>query len=346
MKRILLSFALALAAVSAFALPKVHIIATGGTIAGTASGNGYTAGQVTIQDILDAVPGLAEKADLDYEQFCNIGSQNMDETIWLKLAKRVNEVQNSGKYDAIIITHGSDTMEETAFFLNLTTHNEKPIVLVGSMRPSNSPEADGPGNLMVALETAISPDSIGKEVMCCMDKTIYYAGSVFKSDSHAIDAFDDVKPDFVTPHNNNTGFDIDDLVELPKVGIIYGYGGCSTLPLQAFIDAEYDGVVLAGVGGGNFYQPVQDLAVQAVKKGMKVVRATRCPFGGVYTNGGEVDDYALGFIASGILNPQKARILLMLALTRTTNTNYLRYYFSHAVTNDSPVSMATEKDDN
>jgi len=334
MKRVFGLFVFLFLFVSSYALQKVHVIATGGTIAGTSKDGGYDAGQVGIDVLLAAVPELKEIADLDYEQFCNIGSQDMDETIWLNLAKRINLLLSDNKYDGIVITHGSDTMEETAYFLNLTTHSTKPIVIVGSMRPSDSPEADGPANLLVAVKAAADCANEGKEVMCCLGQKLFEAGSVFKNDAHAIDAFASVTPDCYMPHNQNSGFDISKIESLPKVGIIYGYGGCSELPLQAFIDAGYDGVVLAGVGGGNFYKAVGDLAQEAVSKGMKIVRSTRCPYGGVYTEGGEVDDLSLGYIAAGCLNPQKARILLMLALTLTKDTSTIRDFFENGVTLD------------
>ena len=346
MKKIFTLIVMCFMTVWVFALPKIHIIATGGTIAGTSSGSGYDAGQVSIEDILAAVPELNNYAELDYEQFCNIGSQDMDDHMWLSLAKRINQVLQGDTYDAVVVTHGTDTMEETAYFLNLTTHSPKPIVLVGSMRPSDSPEADGPKNLIVAVKTAVDPESAGKEVMCCLGEKIFEAGSVFKNDSHAIDAYAAVTPDYYMPHDENTGFDISNIETLPKVGIIYGYGGCSTLPLQAFMDDDFDGVVLAGVGGGNFYGPVQELAEQAVAKGMKIVRSTRCPYGGVYTEGGEVDDLQLGFIAAGCLNPQKARILLMLALTTTTDTETIRQYFSQAIiTEMASIRIAQSRKD-
>jgi L-asparaginase len=139
--------------------PNIHIIATGGTIAGKSSECGYKAGESSIEEILAAVPELKKIANLDFEQFCNIGSQDMDETIWLSLAKRVNEVLALGMYDGVVITHGTDTMEETAYFLNLTVHSPKPIVLVGSMRPSDAPDADGPANLLVAVKAAANGEN-------------------------------------------------------------------------------------------------------------------------------------------------------------------------------------------
>ena len=310
-------------------LPKVHIIATGGTIAGTSTDIGYDAGKVSIETILQAVPELAQYAELDYEQFCNIGSQDMSEIIWLPLAKRVNQVLESGIYDAVLITHGTDTMEETAFFLNLTIHNPKPVILVGAMRPSDVKDADGPLNLLKAVQTIVKPDAVGKEVMCCLGGKVYEAGAAFKNDTHSLDPLSETSVDWYLPHNVNTGFFIDNLEELPEVGIVYGYGSNSTVALEAFVDVGYKGIVFAGVGDGNLNQAALDLAAQAAKNGVMIVRSSRIPFGGVYTEGGEVDDEKLGFIASGSLSPQKSRILLMLALTNTLDIDTIRSYFLH-----------------
>lgn len=312
-------------------LPKIHIIATGGTIAGVSSEIGYDAGKASIESILDAVPELSEYADFDYEQFCNIGSQDMSEGIWLPLAKRVNEVLATYAYDAVLITHGTDTMEETAFFLNLTIHNPKPVILVGAMRPSDAKDADGPSNLIKAVQTIVGHDAVGKEVMCCLGGKVYEAGAVFKNDTHSPDPLSVTTPDWYLPHNEDTGFYVDELAELPKVGILYGYAGSSLPALDAFLDAGYKGVVFAGVGDGNLNAEVMDRAAEAAESGVKIVRSARIPYGGVYTEGGEVDDEKLGFIASGSLSPQKSRILLMLALTFTHDTDTIRSYFRDGV---------------
>ena len=312
-------------------LPKVHIIATGGTIAGTSTDIGYDAGKVSIETILQAVPELTRYAELDYEQFCNIGSQDMDENIWLSLAKRVNQVLDSGKYDAVLITHGTDTMEETAFFLNLTIHNPKPVILVGSMRPSDSNDADGPLNLLKAVQTIAKPDAVGKEVMCCLGGKVYEAGAAFKNDTRSLSPISETSVDWYLPHNVNTGFFVDNLEELPEVGIVYGYGSNSTIAMEAFIDAGYKGIVFAGVGDGNLNQATLDLAAKAVKNGVVIVRSSRVPYGGVYTEGGEVDDGKLGFVASGSLSPHKSRILLMLALAATRDIDTIRSYFRQGV---------------
>lgn len=327
----LITILLCLIAQGVWALPKVHVIATGGTIAGTSSGSGYTPGQVVIEDLIAAVPELVNYAELDFEQYCQIGSQDMDETIWLGLSKRIDEVLATGQYDGIVVTHGTDTMEETSYFLNLTLKSNRPVILVGSMRPSDAPDADGPKNLLVAVKAAANAENVDHEVMCCINETLYPASGVYKNNSREIDAFAANEPDYYMPHNADNGFDISSIEALPQVGIIYGYGGCSELPLKAFVDAHFDGVVLAGVGDGNFRKPVQEIAEQAVKDGMQIVRATRCPHGGVYTEGGEVEDLELGFIPSGSLNPQKARVLLMLALTVTNDTELIREFFSKPI---------------
>ena len=312
-------------------LPKVHIIATGGTIAGTSTDIGYDAGKVSIETILQAVPELTRYAELDYEQFCNIGSQDMDKSIWLSLAKRVNQVLDGGLYDAVLITHGTDTMEETAFFLNLTVHSSKPVILVGAMRPSDASDADGPSNLLKAVQTIVKPAAVGKEVMCCLGGKVYEAGAAFKNDTQSLDPIAETAVDWYLPHNSNTGFFIDDLEELPEVGIVYGYGSSSTIALEAFISADYEGIVFAGVGNGNMNQATLDLSEQAAKNGVVIVRSSRISYGGVYTEGGEVDDEKLGFIASGSLSPQKSRILLMLALTTPWSIDTIRTYFQHGV---------------
>lgn len=312
-----------------FALPRVHIIATGGTIVGTTEKGayGYNAGQVEVSQLLSSVPQLGKLAEIDYEQLCQIGSQDMNETIWLQLAQRINFLQRQCQYDGIVVTHGTDTMEETAYFLNLTTYGACPVILVGAMRPSDAPHADGPNNLITAVKAAINRKNSHREVLCCLGGKIYEAGSVFKNNTREVEAFASNQTKRVVPPTASTSFDIEGVTELPKVGIVYGYAGCSTLPFQSFVEAGYDGVVIAGVGMGNLYAAVDTIAMTAVQQGMAVVRSSRVPYGGVYTALGETDDYQKGYIAAGDLNPQKARILLMLALLQTRDTKRLRSFF-------------------
>ena len=344
LKKLLVLTAL-VASLNLGAKPKVRIIATGGTIAGvsvTSSSTAYTAGQVGIQTLMDAVPQMMYLADVSGEQLVNIGSQDMNDEVWLKLAKRVNQILNEEGYDAVVITHGTDTMEETAYFLNLTVKSDKPVILAGSMRPSTAISADGPANLYNAVAAAASPRSKGMGVLCCMNNQLLDARTVIKTHTIDCDTFEGGPSGIIgyvyngkayylqTPNNKhtiNSIFDVSKLDRLPKVGIVYGYANASPLPMQAFVDAKFDGIVLAGVGDGNFYKDVFDVAVKAQEKGIQIVRSSRCPTGPTCLNG-EVDDEKYHFVASLSLNPQKARILLMLALTQTHDWEEIQSFFT------------------
>lgn len=167
--------------------PNVYILATGGTIAGTgksATASGYTAGQVAIQSLIDAVPQMQDVANVTGEQVVNIGSQDMNDQVWLTLAKRINELLAQSNVDGIVITHGTDTMEETAYFLNLTVKSDKPVVLTGAMRPSTAMSADGPLNLYNSVVTAADPSSKGRGVMIVMNGLILGAHSTQKNEYH------------------------------------------------------------------------------------------------------------------------------------------------------------------
>lgn len=344
-KRILSMLTLLLVvAIVAVAKPKIRIIATGGTIAGagtSATGSAYSAGQVGVQTLIDAVPQMLDLADVSGEQLVNIGSQDMNDEVWLKLAKRINQLLNNEGYDGVVVTHGTDTMEETAYFLNLTVHSDKPVILVGSMRPSTGISADGPANLYGAVAAAASANSKGRGVMCCMNNILLDAKDVIKTHTTDVATFQGGnygKIGYVyngeaiynrTPENLHTTkseFDVTGLTSLPKVGIVYGYSNCSPLPMQAFVDAKFDGIVLAGVGDGNFYKDVFDVALKARQKGINIVRSSRVPTGPTCLNG-EVDDTKYQFVASLTLNPQKARVLLMLALTKTHDWQKIQEYF-------------------
>ena len=324
------------------AKPKIRIIATGGTIAGvsaSATSSAYGAGQVGIQTLIDAVPQIKELADVSGEQLVNIGSQDMNDAVWLKLAKRINQLL-SGDYDGVLVTHGTDTMEETAYFLSLTVHSDKPVILVGSMRPSTAISADGPANLYNGVAALVDPSSKGHGVMACMNNQLIDAKSLIKTHTTDCATFKGTygevgyvyngKPYYIFEptyrHTTRSIFNVDNLEKLPKVGIIYGYANCSTLPIEAFFKADFDGIVLAGVGDGNFYKDVFDVAVQAQKSGTQIVRSSRVPTGPTCLNG-EVDDSKYHFVAALNLNPQKARVLLQLALTKTRDWQQIQKYF-------------------
>ena len=325
--------------------PKIRIIATGGTIAGvsaSATSSAYGAGQVGVQTLIDAVPQVKEIADISGEQLVNIGSQDMNDEVWLKLAKRINDLLNKEGYDGVLVTHGTDTMEETAYFLSLTVHSDKPVVLVGSMRPSTAISADGPANLYNGVCTLVDPSSKGHGVMACMNNELFEAKALIKTHTTDVSTFKgglygemgyvyNGKPYFlhkpVAKQGLSSEFDVSSLTSLPKVGIVYGYANASALPFEAFVNAKYNGIVVAGVGDGNFYKDVFEAAVKAQNSGIQIVRSSRVAFGPTNLNG-EVDDAKYHFIASLNLNPQKARVLLMLALTKTKDWQKIQQYFN------------------
>lgn len=328
----------------ASAKPKVMILATGGTIAGsaeTATMAGYTAGVATVDQLISAVPQMQNIAEISGMQISNIGSQEMNDQVWLKLAIEINRLFKENKCDAVVITHGTDTMEETAYFLNLVINSDKPVVLAGAMRPSTAISADGPMNLYKAVVAATSPEAKGKGVMVMMNDYILGADDVTKLNSTNVDAFScpNLGPlgqvigdnayftrSPMTRHTINSEFSVEGLTKLPAVEVLIGYANASAIPAKAIIDAKVEGVVHAGVGNGNIYPDVMTELDRAVKNGIHVVRASRIPVGMVPMNG-EVSDTDHGYIASGFHNAPKSRVLLMLALTKTKDLNEIRRIF-------------------
>jgi len=325
--------------------PNIVILATGGTIAGAAATGtqpGYTSGAVTIDAMLAAVPGIKDLANIKGEQISNVGSQDMSFDIMLTLAKRINQLLAAGDVDGIVVTHGTDTMEETAYFLNLVVKGDKPVVMVGSMRPSTAVSADGPLNLYNAVGVASDPNTKGRGVLVVMNDWIHAAHSLTKTSTTAIQTFMSPlrglvgvanygKNDyFNTPrwkHTTQSEFDIANVTRLPRVDIVFA---CADMPAD-LIDASVangaKGIVIAGVGNGNMNKASLEAAARAVKKGVVVVRSTRVATGTVGRNV-EVNDDELGFVASDELNPQKSRILLSLALLKPRKTAEIQNLFT------------------
>jgi L-asparaginase len=328
----------------AYALPKIKIVATGGTIAGAQADvkeAGYKAGTFRVEDLINAVPQLKTLADLSGEQIVNIGSQDMNNEVWLKLAKRVNELLKQPDVDGIVITHGTDTLEETGYFLNLVVKSSKPVVLVGSMRPATSISAEGPMNLYNAVAVAANPDAKGRGVMAVLNDEIHYTREIQKQNSTQLDTFKSPnrgraglvntgtvyffsKP--VPKHTAETEFSIEGADSLPRVEIIYAYANVGREFIDAAVKAGVKGIVLAGVGDGNATAPAIEALQEAAKKGVAVVRSSRTGSGVVARNM-ELNDDKMGFIASMELNPQKARVLLMLGLMKTNDTKKLQEFF-------------------
>jgi L-asparaginase len=325
-------------------LPNIVILATGGTIAGAAATGtqaGYTSGAVTIDAMLTAVPGVKDLANVKGEQISNVGSQDITLAIMLTLAKRINVLLAQNDVDGIVVTHGTDTMEETAFFLNLVVKSEKPVVMVGSMRPSTAVSADGPLNLFNAVGVAVDPRSRGRGVLVVMNDWIHGAHSLTKTSTTAIQTFMSPlrgvvgissygKNDFyntpVWKHTTGSEFDVASVTRLPRVDILYACADMSPDLIDAAVANGAKGIVIAGVGNGNMNQASLDAAARAAKRGVVVVRSSRVVTGTVGRNV-EVNDDELNLIASDELNPQKSRVLLMLALLTPRGTADIQNLF-------------------
>jgi L-asparaginase len=271
----------------------------------------------------------------------SIGSQDMNDAIWLRLATRVNAVLADPAVDGVLITHGTDTMEETSYFLSLVVRSEKPLVMVGSMRPATAISADGPGNLHDAVTVAADAGARGKGALVVLNDTVHYARNVTKTDTTAVQTF--ASPNrgpagvvhtgsvsWFEPMDRRLGkaseFSVEGLDRLPRVDVIYAHAGMSADLVDAAVRNGAQGIVLAGVGDGNASAAALDALSRARQAGVVVVRSTRLPSGIVLRNS-EVDDDARGFVASGEMNPAKSRVLLQLALTRTRDPVRIQQMF-------------------
>lgn len=326
------------------AKPNVMVLATGGTIAGAQpkpGEAGYKAGSYSVDALIQAVPGLEKLAAVKGEQISNIGSQDMNDAVWIKLARRVNELQAIPEVSGIVITHGTDTMEETGYFLNLVVKGDKPVVLVGSMRPATALSADGPMNLYNATAVAIDPAARGRGVLVVMNDDIHYARETEKTNTTSLQTFYSPnrgragtvnfgKARFYSPpvpkHTSGSAFagNVPDV--LPSVSIVYAHANVGKEQVDAAVAAGAKGIVLAGVGDGNATAAMVDALAAAAKKGIVVVRSSRVGSGTVARNV-ELDDDKLGFVAALELNPQKARVLLQQALTKTSDVAAIQSMF-------------------
>ena len=325
-------------------LPRVIILATGGTIAGAGAASdraGYTAGKIPIDDLIGSIPTVKKIADITGEQIASVGSQDMTIDIWKKLAVRANEIFAKNEADAIVVTHGTDTQEETGYFLDLLVKSEKPVVLTGSMRPATAISADGPKNLYDAITVAIDPKSKGRGVLVSFNEGIFDSREVMKLSTTKTNAFGspntgpigqayDGRVEYyqssVREVNVSTPFAVAADTKLPRVDIVYMYADAPADEIDLLISKKVDGIVIAGVGNGNFNKAYTEAVKRAVAAGIIVCRASRTPSGRVVLHD-EINDDELGTIVSDDLTPQKARILLMLGLTKTKDKKQLQEYF-------------------
>ncbi len=310
---------------------RVRILATGGTIAGEAAGATearYRSAEIGVGPLIAAVPGVRSLAILHGEQFSQTGSQDMNEELWCSLAARINVLFNTTEADGVVVTHGTDTAEETGYFLQLCVRSRCPVVLTGAMRPASSLSADGPLNLYNAVAVAADRNAQGRGVIVVINDDLHSAREVTKSNTTDVHAFISPGPGllgtasfgkvryFRSPsrrHTADSEFSIDSATRLPRVDILYAHAGIAPDLVGSSVSHGARGIVVAGVGNGNVPAGVVRALAEAAKSGVVVVRSTRVGSGEV-ARGIEVDDDALGFVAADQLNPQKSRVLLQLCL--------------------------------
>ena len=325
-------------------LPNVVVLATGGTIAGAAASDvqaGYTSGQLGVEQLLAAVPQARKLANLRGEQISNIGSQDMNDEVWIKLATRVNELVAMPDVAGVVITHGTDTIEETAYFLNLVVKSRKPVVMTAAMRPSTALSADGPLNFYNAVAIAANKDAAGRGVLVVVNDWIHGASSLTKTSTTAVQTFLSPVSGLIGtvaygipewyrgPVGKNTAsseFSVDKKTVLARVEIIMANENMDGALINAAAAAGAKGIVIAGVGNGNMTKAALDALAAQAKKGIVCVRASRVATGQVGRNV-EVDDDKMGFVAALDHNPQKSRVLLRLALTKTSDPKTIQRYF-------------------
>lgn len=316
----------------------VVILATGGTIAGVGEAGrtiGYRPGALTVEDLLGAVPGLQEVAPVQALQFCNLNSDDITGEIWLELTRTINRLAENPHVAGFVVTHGTDTLEETAYFLNLTLKTAKPVVLTGSMRPSTSFSPDGPMNLYQAVCVAASPQAVGKGVLAVFSDHIYAARSVTKTSTYHVMAISAGEMGSIgivrdrevylyeTPakrHTLDTPFDVSTLERLPRVSVIY-FAVDADPALLRWAAEHADGLVIAGAGAGEYSQAFKEVISTLT---IPVVASSRID-DGVITQDSVL---CANTIAADNLPAQKAAILLRLALTLTTDPAAIRAMFS------------------
>ncbi|GAA5842074.1 hypothetical protein JCM9279_002775 [Rhodotorula babjevae] len=310
-------------------LPRTLIIATGGTIAGSSDSNTdtttYTAGTVGIEQLIVAVPELLNVSNVDGIQFSNIASESISDGMALNLSRLVNRAlcSNKSEWDAVVITHGTDTLEETAFFIDATLQCDKPVVVSGAMRPSTAIGADGGNNLLSAVTTAVTPSSRNRGTLIVLNDRICQAWYCQKTQANTVDTFASPEQGYVgtllstKPLYYSTAaqptfkrvYDLSNVTSLPPVEVLIGYQGADLSLMDTAVNAGAKGIIIAGVGSGSVSETGKAHVAKAVEKGVPVVRSTKINVGfsvpaPAYAN----------TIAAGSLNPVKARRLLQILL--------------------------------
>ena len=328
-------------------LPNVVVLGTGGTIAGRQdpAKGGYVPA-VSAEDLVAGVPGIKRIAAIKTEQIANISSSDMTPEIWLRLGQRVQELLGRSEVAAVVVTHGTNTLEETAFFLDLTINSQKPVILVGAQRPASDPDSDGPRNLLDAVRVAVSPDATAKGVMVVMNGEINAARDVTKTNTSQVETFQSLQfgalglvdvegVHFYRAPLRRLHVPLDfSMSRLGRVEIVMNYAGADGRLVRALIaDSAVGGIVLAGMGLGGITGLMFDAIQEARARGIPVVVSTRVPTGRVFplpaAKGSALSLKAIGCVLGDNLSPQKARVLLLVALTKTKDTGALQKLFDN-----------------
>ncbi|MCL2497793.1 MAG: asparaginase, partial [Symbiobacteriaceae bacterium] len=324
-------------------LPTIAMLATGGTIAGRGSdptrSTDYRPGMASVEELLEAVPGLENMVQIEAEQFSNLGSSGLTNQHLINMAKRLTEVLAQEHICGAIVTHGTDVLEETAYFLNISVKSAKPIVVTGSMRPSTAISADGPANILASVRTAIHPESVGRGVLVVLNDEIHAARDVTKSHAQRVHTFVsrelgplgvltgdriDYYRTSQRQHTFDTPFDIMAVNQLPRVDLVTTHIDNDSVAIDAYLAAGAQGIVVAAAGGGATTPGMTPGLQRAAAAGVKIVLATR-------TGSGMVRGWNRGerqAIGAGTLNPYKARLLLSLALAHTQDSAIIQEWFN------------------
>ncbi|KAI9647834.1 hypothetical protein NHQ30_004222 [Ciborinia camelliae] len=327
-------------------LPNITVFATGGTIAGSSSSNiatsGYAAGSVGILTLLNAVPEVLNISNVAGVQISNVGSADVTSSILLNLSKKINEVIcKDDTMSGAVITHGTDTLEESAFFIDATVNCGKPIIIVGAMRPSTAISADGPFNLLQAVTVGVSPKAVGRGAMIVMNDRIMSAYYATKTNANTMDTFKSIEmgnlgelisntPYFFYPPVEPTGkiaYDVSNVAEIPRVDILFSYQDMHNDTLYNAVASGAKGIVIAGSGEGTASREFRHAMDDVINRlNIPIVQSTR-------VENGEVPSSAIYSetamrIASGYLNPQKSKVLLGILLALGKNPTEIRDAFS------------------
>ena len=326
--------------------PLIHVIGTGGTIAGIGPDRlDYTqyaelGEKFSIEQSLDRIPEINALADIQSEDMISVGSPAIGPKEWLQLSNRINTVLNSTNVDGVVVTHGTATLEETAYFLHLTVKSKKPVVITGAMRPPTAFGTDADLNLIDAVRVAASPHATDKGVVTVLNNEIHCARDVYKANTLRVETFRANELGFLgysdsdgevlfyrsplRKHTYATDFDVETLTELPRVDIVYAYAGSDNLLIDAVRQNKSDGMVLTGFGSGTLPPIMLKTGAETTQEGIPVVLASRSTAGRIVITPRITK---LGFLVADNLHPQKARILLMLGLTITKNHDILQEMF-------------------